>query len=108
MDSSTRDMTSSPEACGPDVYLSLDKFSYQTVHYLTTNPQDPTNDKRTFILLDPARTYEVKLKKRDQVVFTHSTLFDITKFLEAHPQALPIHETKNQFGQTIMTVYQQP
>ncbi|MDP3993549.1 MAG: glycosyltransferase family 39 protein, partial [bacterium] len=48
-------------------YLSLDKFSVQTVDYLTTETGNP------YILVDPAHTYEVRLNKGDQVVFTQST-----------------------------------
>lgn len=83
-------------------YLSLDKFSVQTVDYLTTEKNQP------FILLDPARTFEARLKSRDQVVFTQSTLFDRIKFLEYHPQAQLVKTEKNQFGQIIMLVYENP
>jgi hypothetical protein len=83
-------------------FLSLDKFSVQTVDYLTTEQGQP------FILLDPAKTYEVDLDPGDQVVFTQSTLYDITKFVERHPDARLINETKNEFGYVIMRVYQKP
>ncbi len=82
-------------------YLSLDKFSVQTVEYLTTEKNQP------YILVDPARTYEVKLKKGDQVIFTMSTLFDRLKFTEHHPGAKLIRTELNQFGQIIMLVYEQ-
>lgn len=83
-------------------YLSLDKFSVQTVEYLTT----PTNQPYT--LVDPAHTFEVRLNKGDVVVFTQSTIYDSAKFLETHPDAKLIKQLINQFGQTIMSVYQQP
>ena len=83
-------------------YLSLDEFSVQTTEYLTSDKNQP------YILVDPAHTYEVKLKAGDQVVFTQSTVFDRTKFIEYHPTAKLINETRNQFGQIIMLVYQQP
>jgi len=60
-------------------YLSLDTFSVQTTDYLTTDHNQP------YILVDPAHTFEVKLKKGDQVVFTMSTLFDTKKFCDYHP-----------------------
>ena len=82
-------------------YLSLDKFSVQTTDYLTTDTNQP------YILVDPAHTYEVKLKKTDQVIFTESTLFDREKFLQYHPTAKLVREDRNQFGQIIMLVYQQ-
>lgn len=83
-------------------YLSLDKFSVQTVEYLTSEQRQP------YTLLDPAYTFEVKLKKGDQVIFTQSTLFDRLKFLQLHPQARLVNTAKNQFGEIIMLVYQQP
>jgi 4-amino-4-deoxy-L-arabinose transferase-like glycosyltransferase len=86
-------------------YLSLDKFSVQTVDYLTTEENQP------YTLLDPATTYQVKLKSGDQVVFTQSTIpdgRDIRKFLQSYPTSVKIKELKNKFDQTIMLVYQQP
>lgn len=83
-------------------FLSLDKFSVQTVDYLTTETNHP------YILLDPAQTFEVKLKRGDQVVFTQSTLFDRLKFLQYHPEAKLVRLEQNQFGQIIMLVYQKP
>lgn len=83
-------------------YLSLDEFSVQTVDYLTTTTLQP------YILLDPANTYQVKLKKGDQVIFTQSTIFDRLKFIKTHPNAKLINEQLNQFGEIIMLVYEQP
>lgn len=83
-------------------YLSLDKFSVQTVEYLTAQTNNP------YILLDPANTWRVPLKPNDQVVFTQSTMFDRLKFAQAHPEARLIKAEKNQFGELIMVVYQQP
>lgn len=81
-------------------YLSLDKFSVQTVDYLTTEKNRP------FFLLDPAHSFEVSLKPGDQVIFTMSTLFDRIKFLESQPDAKLVLTEKNQFGQIIMLVYE--
>ncbi|MBX4187542.1 MAG: glycosyltransferase family 39 protein [Candidatus Doudnabacteria bacterium] len=83
-------------------YLSLDKFSVQTVDYLTTETGQP------YTLLDPANTYKVTLEQDDQVIFTMSTLFDITAFVQAHPDARLVKEIKNKFNHTIMRVYQKP
>ena len=82
-------------------YLSLDKFSVQTVDYLTTETNHP------YILLDPARTYQVNLKKGDQTVFTQSTLYDRLKFIATHPRARLVRTEKNQFGEIIMLVYEE-
>lgn len=81
-------------------FLSLDKFSVQTVDYLTTPNSQP------YELLDPANTYKVQLEPGDQVVFTMSTLHDITKFVEAHPGARVVNETRNEFKYIIMRVYE--
>lgn len=83
-------------------YLSLDDFSVQTTDYLTTDTGQP------YVLVDPAHTYELQLKKGDQVVFTMSTLFDRIKFLQFHPNAKLVNEQRNQFGQIIMLVYEAP
>jgi hypothetical protein len=81
-------------------YLSLDVYSVQTTDYLTTDYNQP------YILVNPADTYQVKLKKGDQVVFTMSTLFDSKKFCETHPTAKLVRVEKNQFGLTMMAVYE--
>ncbi len=83
-------------------YLSLDEFSVQTTEYLTSRYNQP------YRLLDPAHTYEVNLRGGDQVVFTQSTIYDTTKFLQFHPDVKLIKKSVNQFNETIMMVYQQP
>lgn len=82
-------------------YLSLDAFSVQTVEYLTTEKNQP------YVLLVPEHTYQAKLNKNDQVVFTMSSLFDTKKFKEFHPQVKLVKEERNKFGQMIMQVYEQ-
>ncbi len=82
-------------------YLSLDTFSVQTVDYLTTETNNP------YKLVDPAHTFELKLKKGDQVVFTMSTLFDRLKFLETHKNVRLVGQHYNKFGQIIMLIYEQ-
>ncbi len=84
-----------------NLYLSLDKFSVQTVEYLTTG------SAKKYYLLDPAKTYEVTLKPGDQVIFTQSTLFDRILFLKYHPGSKLILEQKNKFAQPIMLVYEE-
>ena len=81
-------------------FLSLDKFSVQTVDYLTSDTNRP------YTLVDPASTYQLKLNSGDQVIFTMSTLFDRTKFLEHHKSVQLIKQEHNRFGQVIMQVYQ--
>lgn len=82
-------------------YLSLDKFSVQTTDYLTTETKQP------YILLDPASTWKVNLKKGDQVVFTQSTLFDRLKFIQYHPAVKLIKTEQNQFKQPVMLVFEE-
>jgi 4-amino-4-deoxy-L-arabinose transferase-like glycosyltransferase len=81
-------------------YLSLDKFSVQTVDYLTTTADNPYN------LVDPAHSFEVKLKKGDQIVFTMSSLFDSQKFCQTHSTTKLVKQFINQFGLTAMAVYE--
>ncbi|OGE76920.1 MAG: hypothetical protein A3C85_01270 [Candidatus Doudnabacteria bacterium RIFCSPHIGHO2_02_FULL_48_21] len=83
-------------------YLSLDKFSVQTVEYFTTETNQP------YTLLDPANTYQANLKSGDQVVFTMSTMFDRIKFVQAHPDTRVVHTEQNKFGQFVMVVYEKP
>lgn len=82
-------------------YLSLDKFSEQTVLYLTTETNNP------YQLVTPEKSYEVKLKSGDQIIFTQSTLFDIVKFRQYHLGTKLVYEEKNKFGQTIMEVLEE-
>lgn len=85
-----------------ETYLVLDKFSVQTVDYLTTERNQP------YILLDPAKSYGVRLKEGDQIIFTQSTIFDHIKFTKHHPEARLTLAKTNQFRQTIMLVYENP
>ncbi len=82
-------------------YLSLDAFSEQTMLYFTTLTNNP------YQLVLPEKSYEVKLTPGDQIIFTQSTLFDITKFKESYPDTKLIIEEKNKFGQIIMKVYEE-
>lgn len=82
-------------------YLSLDAFSEQTVLYFTTLTNNP------YQLVTPEKSYEVKLTPGDQIIFTQSTLFDITKFIEYHPKAKLVYEEKNKFNQSIIKVFEE-
>lgn len=82
-------------------YLALDKFSEQTVLYLTTASHNP------YQLVVPEESYKLKLNKGDQIIFTQSTLFDIKKFRRYHPETRLIVKEKNKFGETIMEVYEE-
>ncbi len=88
-------------------YLVLDKFSVQAADYLTTvdgaHPENPKN--MPYVQIDPENSWGLKLKKGDQIVFTQSSIFDITKFKQYHPEASLALEHRNKFGQAVMAVY---
>ena len=81
-------------------FLVLDDYSVQTPDFLTSKNSQP------YILLDPAKSYEVKPKAKDRIIFTQSTIFDSKKFEEYHPNAKLIVREFNRFNQEIMRVYE--
>lgn len=81
-------------------YLVLDEYSVQTPDFLTANFRNP------YRLLNPERSYQVILKKGDQVVFTESTIFDTIKFEKYHKEARLIREEKNKWSEEVMKVYE--
>lgn len=102
-------------------YLILDKFSVQTVDYLTTvdgeNPGNPKN--QPYMQVDPEDSWRDErarkdgravwpygLKSGDKIVFTQSSIFDIAKFKENHPDTVLVREVRNKFGQAVMAVYE--
>ncbi len=92
-----------------NTYLILDKFSVQTVDYLTSldaaNPANPINQPYTQV--DPEDSWRLTgLKAGDILVFCQSSLFDIKKFKETNPNSKLKLEARNSFGQTIMAIYQ--
>lgn len=96
------------DRCRPQAtYLVLDKFSVQTVDYVTTvdaRTNHPCN--RPYVQVDPEKSWELSgLKDGDEVVFTQSSIFDIKKFKANHPEAHLSLEVRNRFGQAVMAVY---
>lgn len=94
-----------------NTYLVLDKFSIQTIDYMTfvdgRNPSNPRNNP--YHQVDPENAWELSgLKSGDKIVFTQSSLFDIKKFKEYHPTARLDTELRNKFQQTMMAVYIYP
>lgn len=90
-------------------YLVLDKFSVQTVDYFTAidaaNPSNPKNQPYTQV--DPEDSWKLEgLKPGDKLVFTQSSVFDIKKFKQYHPEAKLKLEQRNKFNQTVMAVYE--
>lgn len=90
-----------------NTYLVLDKYSVQSTDYLTTvdgaHPDDLKNIPYTQV--DPENSWQLQLKSGDQIVFTQSSIFDITKFKQYHPEARLSIEQRNKFGQAVMAVY---
>ncbi len=81
-------------------YLILDKFSVQTIDYTTSDAGNP------YIQVDPEDSWKLTdLKSGDILIFTQSSIFDIKKFKQYHPEASLKQETRNKFGQTVMAVY---
>ncbi len=83
-----------------NTYLVLDKFSIQTVDYFTSDSGQP------YIQVDPEDSWKLNnLKSNDKIVFTQSSIFDIKKFKQYHPEANLVQETRNKFGQTVLAIY---
>ncbi len=115
-------------------YLVLDKFSVQTVDYLTTvdgaHACDRTEAFRVkncvdnpknmpYMQVDPEdawlapsdiirgkSTYPHGLLPGMQVVFTQSSMFDVKKFKAFYPNAKLHTEMRNKFGQAVLAVYE--
>jgi len=90
-------------------YLVLDKFSVQTLDYTTSDPHGNFSSPCSvpYNQVDPEDSWKLSgLKKGDQVVFTQSSIFDIKKFKAYHPEIRLVKETRNQFGQAVMAVYE--
>lgn len=96
------------DRCRPNAtYLVLDKFSVQTVDYVTTvDAKTDHRCNRPYVQVDPENSWELSgLKDGDEVVFTQSSIFDIKKFKAHHPEAALVLEVRNRFGQAAMAVY---
>lgn len=91
-----------------DTYLVLDKFSVQTVDYITAvdgaHPDNPKN--QPYQQVDPEDSWKLAdLQPGDRIVFTQSSIFDIKKFKQYHPEAALTEELRNKFGQSVMAIY---
>lgn len=94
-----------------NTYLALDTYFLQTVDYLTTvDGAHPDNQKnQPYTKVNPEDTWKLAgLHSKDEVIFTESTIFDIKKFKEFHPEARLAREYRNRFGQAVLAVYQIP
>lgn len=116
-----------------NTYLVLDKFSLQTVDYFTTidGPHSCDSDpaykpancidnpkNKPYMQVDPEDSWRSVSDRKDThfiwekglqpnmiVVFAQSSIFDITKFKQYHPDAHLETEVRNKFGQTVLAVY---
>lgn len=91
-----------------NTYLILDKFSVQTVDYFTSidgaHPENPKN--QPYQQVDPEDSWKLQgLQNGDKIIFTQSSIFDIKKFKEYHPEAELTMEERNKFQQTVMAIY---
>ncbi len=83
-----------------NTYLILDQFSIQTVDYITSPSNQPYHQ------VDPEHSWQLQnLKPGDRIVFTQSSIFDIKKFKQYHPEAKLTQEARNKFNQTELAVY---
>ncbi len=78
------------------------------MEYFTTvdgaNPSNPANNP--YIQVDPEDSWKLTgLKSGDQMLFTQSSIFDIKKFKQYHPEAQLTKEFRNKFNQTVMAIY---
>lgn len=117
-----------------NTYLVLDKFSVQSVDYQTTKDGKTSCDRTPayrsqncednpinmpYTQVDPERSWMEEgayyegvpiwphgLGKGKKIVFTQSTIFDIAKFKEFHPNSKLIEEQRNKFGQAVLAVYE--
>lgn len=79
-------------------YLVLDRFSEQTVHFLTT----PT--KHSYRLVEPKDSHTVRIQSGEQMVFAQSTLYDAERYRQVFPTVRVIDERKNRFGEPVLLV----
>ena len=102
------------EGDSPRPYLALDKFSLQTVHFLTAvaahdhtlgDEPHPDEAQHKWVQVDPERSHEVILKPGEQMIFTQSTLPDADRYAAQHPVRM-VQQERNRFGQEIMRVYE--
>lgn len=100
-------------------YLVLDKFSIQTVHFLTHTlsgntsfppPHDyqdhPDEAEHLYTYLNPVDSYLTPLKAGEVIIFTQSTLPDADKYQQTYGNSLELIESRhNRWHQEIMRVY---
>ncbi|MBL8030075.1 MAG: hypothetical protein JNN11_02405 [Candidatus Doudnabacteria bacterium] len=89
-------------------YLVLDKFSVQTIDYVTSDPNGDFTKPCSvpYKQVDPEDSWKLTdLKFGDEIIFAQSSIFDIKKFKDFHPNIRLVYEARNKFGQAITAVY---
>lgn len=79
-------------------YLILDRFSEQTVHFLTIPTEHP------YRLVEPKDSHLVRLRPGEQMVFAQSSLFDAERYRQIFPAVRVLEERRNRFGEPVMLV----
>lgn len=96
-------------------YLVLDKFSLQTVHFLTSvmahehvigNQVHPDAAIHKWRQVDPEISHLQELMPGDIIIFTQSTLPDADRYVQYHTGLKLVEQRYNRFGQEIMRVFQ--
>jgi 4-amino-4-deoxy-L-arabinose transferase-like glycosyltransferase len=96
----------------PKPYLVLDKFSLQTVHFLTSveahdhtvgDEEHPDKDKHLWKQLNPEQSHVQALQPGEKMIFTQSTLPDADRYAK-HYKVKIVEQEYNRFGQEIMRV----
>lgn len=94
--------------------LVLDKFSLQTVHFLTSvaahdhvvgNEVHPDEPQHRWIQVDPSIADATFVQPEQLIVFTQSTIAEADRYLRLHPSIELVEQEYNRWGQEIMRVY---
>ena len=91
--------------------LSLDTFSLQTIHFLTSVVahdylEHPDEDLHKYEFVEPADSYLRELAVDEIIIFTQSTIFDAEKYEDTYGDEIEFVESRlNRFGEEIMRVY---
>jgi 4-amino-4-deoxy-L-arabinose transferase-like glycosyltransferase len=100
---------------GPRPYVVLDRFSEQTIHYLTEagphgHESHPDEDQHAYRLVDPATSHLTKLQPGEVIIFTQSTVTDAERYQTQHAaeKLELILSERNIFNQEIMRIYRKP
>jgi len=99
----------------PRPYLVLDKFSQQTIHFLSSvaaheytkgDEEHPDIDIHPWRALQPENSHFTVLQPGEAIIFTQSSITDADRYYTTHSSSLKqIESRQNKFGQEILRVY---